>query len=38
MPKRRALSLTPELVALCEREVADPGPDPRFVQLTATKR
>ena len=34
MPKQRLLSLTPELVALCERNVADSGPDPRFVQLT----
>ena len=34
MPKQRLLSLTPELVALCERNVADTGPDPRFVQLT----
>ena len=34
MPKKRELSLTPELVALCERDVADSGPDPRFVQLT----
>ena len=34
MPKQRLLSLTPELVALCERDVADSGPDPRFVQLT----
>ena len=34
MPKWRALSLTPELVALCEREVADPGPAPGLVQLS----
>lgn len=34
MSKQRSLSLTPELVALCERNVADSGPDPRFVQLT----
>jgi cation transport protein ChaC len=34
MPKRRALSLTPELVALCEREVTDPGPAAGLVQLT----
>jgi cation transport protein ChaC len=34
MPKRRALSLTPELVALCEREVTDPGPAPGLVQLS----
>lgn len=34
MPKRHSLALTPELVALCEREVADPGPDPRYRQLT----
>ncbi|MEQ1942971.1 gamma-glutamylcyclotransferase [Mesorhizobium sp. VNQ89] len=34
MPKRRALSLTAGLVALCERDVADPGPDPRYMQLT----
>lgn len=36
MPKKRELSLTPELVALCERDVADSGPDPRFVLLTDT--
>lgn len=34
MPNRRALSLTPELVASCEREVADPGPAAGLVQLT----
>lgn len=34
MSKRPPLSLTPELVALCERDVVDTGPDPRFVQLT----
>jgi cation transport protein ChaC len=34
MPKQRILSLTPELVALCERNTADSGPDPRFMQLT----
>jgi glutathione-specific gamma-glutamylcyclotransferase len=34
MPKRRSLSLTPDLVALCEREVADPGPAPGLVQLS----
>jgi len=34
MRKRYSLSLTPELVALCERDVQDPGPDPRCVQLT----
>ena len=34
MAKPRSLSLTPELVELCERDIADPGPDPRFVQLT----
>jgi cation transport protein ChaC len=34
MPKQRLLSLTPELVALCERNTADSGPDPRFMQLT----
>src|SRR5688500_17764278 len=34
MPKRRALSLTPELVALCEREVTDPGPAPGLIQLS----
>jgi cation transport protein ChaC len=34
MPKRRALSLTPELVALCERKVTDPGPAPGLVQLS----
>lgn len=37
MPNRRALSLTPELVAFCERQISDPGPDPRFVQLTETE-
>ncbi len=34
MRKNRSLSLTPELIALCERNVADSGPDPRFIQLT----
>jgi glutathione-specific gamma-glutamylcyclotransferase len=34
MAKKRELSLTPELVALCERAVTDSGPDPRFIQLT----
>ncbi len=34
MPKRRALSLTPELVAFCEREVTDPGPAPGLMQLS----
>lgn len=34
MPKRHPLLLTPELVALCERPVADPGPDPRLVRLS----
>ena len=34
MPKKPSLALTPELVALCERDVADSGPDPRFIQLT----
>ncbi len=34
MPNRHSLSLTQDLVALCERNVADTGPDPRFVQLT----
>lgn len=33
MPRRRPLALTPELVALCEREAIDLGPDPRHVQL-----
>ena len=28
------MALTPELVALCERAVADPGPEPGFVELT----
>jgi glutathione-specific gamma-glutamylcyclotransferase len=27
------MSLTPELVALCERPEPDPGPDPRFTSL-----
>jgi glutathione-specific gamma-glutamylcyclotransferase len=27
------MKLTPELVALCQREVADPGPDPTLVYL-----
>ncbi|MDA0221177.1 MAG: gamma-glutamylcyclotransferase [Proteobacteria bacterium] len=27
------MALTPELVALCEREEADPGPDPAFTAL-----
>lgn len=34
MRKNHSLLLTPELVALCERNVADSGPDPRFIQLT----
>ncbi|MBX3580608.1 MAG: gamma-glutamylcyclotransferase [Rhizobiaceae bacterium] len=34
MQRRGSLSLTPELVALCERDVADPGPDRRLVRLT----
>ncbi|MBL8575913.1 MAG: gamma-glutamylcyclotransferase [Mesorhizobium sp.] len=34
MPRRHSLSLTPELVALCDRSVTDSGPDPRYVQLT----
>lgn len=34
MPKQRLPSLTPELVALCERNIVDSGPDPRFIQLT----
>ncbi|MEW9804971.1 gamma-glutamylcyclotransferase [Mesorhizobium sp. ZMM04-5] len=34
MSKKQPLSLTPELVALCERDVEDPGPDPRYVQLS----
>jgi len=34
MRKRPPLSLTLELVALCERNVQDSGPDPRFIQLT----
>lgn len=34
MPKHHRLTLTPDLVALCERSVADPGPDPRYVRLT----
>ncbi|MFD1986406.1 gamma-glutamylcyclotransferase [Mesorhizobium newzealandense] len=29
----RRMSLTPELVALCHREEADPGPDPSWTQL-----
>ena len=29
----RRMSLTPELVALCHREEADPGPDPNWTQL-----
>jgi cation transport protein ChaC len=37
MPKQRLLSLTPELVAFCERNTADSGPDPRFMQLTDTE-
>ena len=37
MPKQRLLSLTPELVALCERNTADSGPDPRFMQLTTAE-
>jgi cation transport protein ChaC len=28
------MALTPELVALCERPEADPGPDPRWTHLT----
>ena len=27
------MSLTPELVALCHREEADPGPDPSWTEL-----
>lgn len=34
MLNRNQISLTPELVALCERDVVDSGPDPRFVELT----
>ena len=34
MAKPRILSLTPDLVALCERETDDPGPDGRLVQQT----
>ncbi|MCX7304569.1 MAG: gamma-glutamylcyclotransferase [Hyphomicrobiales bacterium] len=34
MPKARLPSLTPELVAFCERGVADCGPDPRHIRLT----
>lgn len=34
MAKPRALSLTPELVALCERETPDPGPDRRLIKQT----
>jgi cation transport protein ChaC len=37
MPKQRLLSLTLELVAFCERNTADSGPDPRFMQLTDTE-
>ncbi len=37
MSKRPALALTPELVAFCERNVADSGPDPRFRRLTDTE-
>ncbi|WP_438749596.1 gamma-glutamylcyclotransferase [Pararhizobium sp. O133] len=33
MPKQRTMSLTPDLVALCHREEADPGPDPTFSKL-----
>jgi glutathione-specific gamma-glutamylcyclotransferase len=29
--KRKAMALTPELVALCERQVTDPGVDPRWM-------
>ncbi len=31
--RRRHMSLTPELVALCERPESDPGPDPRFTPI-----
>jgi cation transport protein ChaC len=30
----RQMSLTPELVALCHRQEADPGPDPSWTELT----
>ena len=34
MPKRRRqMSLTPELVALCERPESDPGPNPNFTPV-----
>src|SRR4051794_26535414 len=29
----RLMSLTPELVALCHREEADPGPDPSWTEM-----
>src|SRR5688500_6121634 len=28
------MALTPEVVALCERVVADPAPEPGFIELT----
>jgi glutathione-specific gamma-glutamylcyclotransferase len=33
-PAAAGMALTPELVALCEREEADPGPDPGYTPLT----
>lgn len=29
----RTMSLTPDLVALCERQVTDPGPNPKFTPI-----
>ena len=34
MPHSRKMSLTPDLVALCHRDIPDPGPDGRFTPIT----
>ena len=34
MKRKAIMSLTPELVALCERSVADPGPEPGGLEMS----
>ena len=34
MPNPRKMSLTPDMVALCHRDIADPGPDGRWTAIS----